>query len=174
MRTSNSDRRVRSAGLVVVGLALMMATGAAIGARQRRRTGGSTINAGAVMTRTVAAANAFLAGLDATQRAKAAYPFDSPQKTNWSNLPTGIFQRNSLRMGDLTAPQRDSLLALMSTVLSKDGYQKVTNIMNGDEVLKNRAAGAPEDGRGGGQRRARVRPGRVPIAILAASTRRRG
>ena len=30
--------------------------------------------------------------LDDAGRAKALYPFDSTQKTNWSNLPSGIYQ----------------------------------------------------------------------------------
>jgi len=97
----------------------------------------------------VASANAFLALLDAAERAKAAFPFDSPQKTNWSNLPTGAYQRNSLRLGDLTNPKRDAALALVASVLSTDGYRKVTDIMNGDEVLR---------GRGGGQTGARGGP----------------
>jgi hypothetical protein len=95
--------------------------------------------------------------LDAAERAKAAFPFDSPQKTNWSNLPTGAYQRNSLRLGDLTTAKRDSALALVASVLSTDGYRKVTDIMNGDEVLRNRGggqtgarAGAPGQGGGGG------------------------
>src|SRR6185436_19814209 len=65
-------------------------------------------------------------------------PFDSPQKTNWSNLPTGAYQRNSLRLGDLTTAKRDAALALVASVLSTDGYRKVTDIMNGDEVLRNK------------------------------------
>jgi hypothetical protein len=59
-------------------------------------------------------------------------------------------------MGDMTGSQRDAALALVSTVLSRDGYHKITDIMNGDEVLKNQGGGrtggrpgAPGPGRGG-------------------------
>jgi hypothetical protein len=76
------------------------------------------------LTRTVAAAAAFLASLDPGQRSRAAFPFDSPQRTNWSNLPSGVFPRHSLRLGDMTAPQRDAALALLSAVLSREGYEK--------------------------------------------------
>ena len=110
---------------------------------------------GSSTARAVAAANAFLAALDDAGRAKAVFAFDGPQKTNWSNLPSGIYQRNSLRLGDLTTVQREAALALMATVLSREGYQKVTDIMNADEVLKNagggRTGGRPgAAGRGGG------------------------
>lgn len=111
---------------------------------------------GDTTAKAIASANAFLATLDAAERAKAAYPFDSPQKTNWSNLPTGAYQRNSLRLGDLAPAKRDAALALVASVLSTDGYRKVTDIMNGDEVLRNRGggqtgarAGAPGQGGGG-------------------------
>jgi len=96
----------------------------------------------------VPAANAFLAMLDAGERAKAAFPFNSPQKTNWSNLPSGIYQRNSLRLGDLTPAKRSAALAVVAAVLSADGYRKVTDIMNGDEVLRG-AGGGQTGGRGG-------------------------
>jgi hypothetical protein len=86
--------------------------------------------------------------LDAGERAKAAFPFNSPQKTNWSNLPSGIYQRNSLRLGDLTPAKRSAALAVVAAVLSTDGYRKVTDIMNGDEVLRG-AGGGQTGGRGG-------------------------
>ena len=56
-----------------------------------------------------ATANTFLATLSDAERTKVTFDFNSPQKsTGWSNLPSGIFQRNGLRMGDLTPPQRRS------------------------------------------------------------------
>jgi hypothetical protein len=90
----------------------------------------------AVTGRVVAAANAFLATLSDTQRAKGTFGFTSSQRTGWSNLPTGIFQRNGLRLGDLAPAQRASALALVAAALSREGYQKITDIMNADEVLK--------------------------------------
>ena len=94
-----------------------------------------------VTPRVFAAANAFLATLSDAERAKVTFEFTSNQRTNWSNLPSGIFQRNSLRLGDLTSPQRQAALAVVAAALSRPGYQKVTDIMNGDEVLKNRGGG---------------------------------
>src|SRR5947209_8781634 len=42
----------------------------------------------------VAAATAFLDALDAGQREKVLYEFDSAKKANWSNLPVTIVPRN--------------------------------------------------------------------------------
>ena len=109
----------------------------------------------------VAAANAFLATLGDAERTKATFGFQSSQRTGWSNLPSGIFPRNGLRLGDLRPQQRQAALALVAAALSREGYQKITDIMNGDEVLKNagggrtggrQGGGGPQGGRGGGVR----------------------
>jgi hypothetical protein len=105
---------------------------------------------GTVTAKVVEAANAFLGTLSAAERNKCTFGFDSTQRTGWSNFPTGIFQRNGLRFGDLTPRQRQAALALVSAALSREGYQKVTDIMNGDEVLKN-AGGGRTGGRAGGR-----------------------
>src|SRR5690349_18849527 len=89
-----------------------------------------------VTVRIVAAAQAVVNTLDAAGRAKVQYRFDSPQKTRWSNLPSPLFQREGLRLADLTSPQRAAVMTLLQTALSKEGYQKVTDIMLGDEILK--------------------------------------
>ena len=91
--------------------------------------------------RIVAAAQALLAALDDAGRAKAQFPFDSPQRARWSNLPTGVFHRDGLRMGDLTPAQRTAALKLLSVALSRDGYAKVMDIVRGDEVLRKGGSG---------------------------------
>ncbi|HWW84652.1 MAG TPA: DUF3500 domain-containing protein [Vicinamibacterales bacterium] len=103
----------------------------------------------------VSAANAFLATLSDSERTTCTFDFKSDQRTGWSNLPTGIFQRHGLRFGDMTLRQREAALALVASALSREGYQKVTNIMNGDEVLKNAGGG-----RTGGRQGAAGPPGR--------------
>ena len=104
---------------------------------------------GTVTPRVVEAANAFLATLSAPEKAKVTFGFTSSQRTGWSNLPSGIFQRNGLRFGNLTQQKRDAALNLVAAALSRDGYKKVTDIMNGDEVLKN-TGGGRTGGRQGG------------------------
>lgn len=100
--------------------------------------------------RIVEAARAVLSALDEAGRAKVQFPFEGPQKTRWSNLPTGIFPRQGLRMGDLTPPQRAAVNKLLQAALSADGYRKVTEIVRGDEMLRTGSRGAPGGGRGGG------------------------
>lgn len=100
--------------------------------------------------KTVAAATAFLATLDAAGRAKVSLPFDDEHKTRWSNFPVGMVPRNGLRWGDLSAAQRTAALQLLSTALSKSGLQKVQEIMEGDEVLKVTDSGVPPGGPPGG------------------------
>jgi hypothetical protein len=99
-----------------------------------------------VTAKVVPAADSFLATLSPSERAKGTFGFSSSQRTGWSNLPTGIFQRNGLRFGDMKPQQREAALKLVAAALSREGYQKVTDIMNGDEVLKNAGGGRPSEG----------------------------
>ncbi|HKC84497.1 MAG TPA: DUF3500 domain-containing protein [Blastocatellia bacterium] len=94
--------------------------------------------------KTVAAARALLATLDGAARAKVSFAFNSDQKSKWSNLPVGIYNRNGLRWGDMSAAQREATLKLLATALSKQGLQKVKEIMEGDETLR-----TSDSGRGG-------------------------
>src|SRR5205823_14235313 len=99
--------------------------------------------------RIVSAAQAVLASLDEAGRAKVQCRFDdAAQKTRWSNLPSPMFQRDGLRMGDITPAQRAAVMTLLQAALSRDGYRKVTDIMHGDEVL--RTTGDGRGGRAGG------------------------
>ncbi len=71
-------------------------------------------------------------------------------------FPNGIVQRAGLNMGELNPAQRTAAMALMSTVLSKRGYEKVQQIMDADEALKasegggQAKGGPPNDGKGKG------------------------
>jgi Protein of unknown function (DUF3500) len=83
------------------------------------------------------AAKKFLALLDDKERAKVVYDFkDEAQRKRWSNLPTSSVKRGGLRMGDLTKPQRDAALAVLAAALSPQGYEKVLEITQGDEMLR--------------------------------------
>ena len=89
-----------------------------------------------------ATAKKFLATLDDAQRGKAVFDFkDDAQRKRWSNFPTGIFRRAGLRMGDLSQPQRDAVMAVLAAALSAQGYEKVLQIVEGDEVLKKNEGG---------------------------------
>ncbi len=133
-----------------------------------QRTSAPAAAASSVTAKTVAAANDFLATLSDAERAKGQLRLQQqPAHRLVQPAQSGIFQRNGLRFGDLTPRQREAALALVAAALSRDGYQKVTDIMNGDEVLKN-AGGGRTGGRQGGReaaagarRRRSLRTGRV-------------
>jgi hypothetical protein len=98
--------------------------------------------------RIVAAAQAVLATLDAAGKAKVQFQSgDAAQRTRWSNLPSPMFQRQGLRLADLTAAQKSAVMNLLTVALSRDGFRKVTEIMKGDEVLRTGQRGG---GRAGG------------------------
>lgn len=87
--------------------------------------------------RVVRAANAFLSTLDAKQRASVTFAFDdAKQRVRWSNLPTTMVRRGGLSMGELTDAQRSAATGLLSSMLSPKGFEKVQQIMEGDEQLK--------------------------------------
>ncbi|HVD92321.1 MAG TPA: DUF3500 domain-containing protein [Vicinamibacterales bacterium] len=153
---------VRIAAVAGLGLSL---TVAATGLAQRAATPPATSPGAAsdTTTRIVAAAQALVATLDDAGRAKVQFPFEGPQKTRWSNFPSGIFHREGLRLGDLTPAQRTAVNTLLSTALSRDGYRKVTEIMRGDEVLR-AGGGGPRGGPPAGGPPAGGPPGGGPPA----------
>ena len=88
-------------------------------------------------SRIVSAANTFLSTLDEKQRQSALFAFDDEkQRARWSNLPVAMVRRAGLGLKELNAAQRDAALALVSAALSRRGFEKVQQIMEGDEVNK--------------------------------------
>jgi hypothetical protein len=107
--------------------------------------------------KSVATARAFLATLDEHQRKVVNVDLNKDTRVKWSNLPTGIAPpRNGIRLGDMTPGQQDAALKLVAAPLSPSGYQKVINIVNGDEIfdktmartLRARETTTPKFGRG--------------------------
>jgi hypothetical protein len=87
--------------------------------------------------RVVAAANAFLATLDTAQRRKVIFAYnDSAQRVHWSNLPVTSSRLAGVNLGELTPAQRTAAMTLLSTVLSRRGYEKIQQIMEADELLR--------------------------------------
>ena len=138
---------------IAVGMLLALAVAAAMGFAQlqtvRAQSRTSAETSAEATKRIVSAAHALLATLDDAGRAKVQFPFEGPQKARWSNLPSGIFQREGLRIADLTSTQRDAVRTLLTTALSRQGYEKAEAIMQGDEMLRQ---GEPANGPGGGRR----------------------
>ena len=96
----------------------------------------------------VGAANSFLSTLDEKQRKSVLFAFDDEQqRVRWSNLPVRMVPRAGLSLGELSAPQRSAAMALLSSALSRRGFEKVQQIMDGDEVLKTNGRNNPMFGK---------------------------
>ena len=52
-------------------------------------------------------------------------------------------------LGDLTKPQREAAMELLAAVLSKEGYQKTIDIMDGDQQLAEGKGGKGKGGKDG-------------------------
>lgn len=78
-------------------------------------------------------AKEFLRLLDETQLAKARYPMNDEERFNWHYIPR---QRNGIPLKELTDKQRQAALALLKTCLSEQGFQKASNIMALENVLR--------------------------------------
>ena len=84
----------------------------------------------------VEAAESLLKTLDDKQRAATLFPFnDEDQRVRWSNLPTGIFERKGLRMGDLQPAQFQAVMNLLRATMSPAGFQQIVDNMAGEETL---------------------------------------
>jgi hypothetical protein len=75
----------------------------------------------------------FLALLDEAQSAKARYAFDDEERFNWHFVPR---ERNGISFNELTEQQRQSALSLLKASLSDQGYQKASNIMALENILR--------------------------------------
>ena len=86
----------------------------------------------------VNAANTFLATLDPKQRQAVLFSFDDQeQRKRWSNLPVSFVPRGGISLKDMNGAQRSAAMALVASALSPMGFEKVQQIMQGDEINKN-------------------------------------
>lgn len=81
----------------------------------------------------VEAANNLLASLNADQKAKIAFPFDSDERMNWHYIPR---ERKGLPFKEMEPAQQKLAHAFLSAGLSQRGYLKAVTIMSLEEVLK--------------------------------------
>ena len=129
----------------------------------------ATLQAQSTTSRIVSAANAFLSTLNDKQRQSVVFAFDDDkQRANWSNFPIVMVPRSGINLKEMSATQRAAAMALLSSVLSPRGFEKVQQIMEGDEINKNTDTGPPQSGNNGGgppPRRSSSRPpfGNGPI-----------
>jgi hypothetical protein len=132
---SHSSPGQRRTARLLTALASVLLVGLCVCASREMALTGVATGGDKTTSNAVAKANAFLELLDAGQRGKVLYEYDSGKKPSWSNLPVTMVPRNGLALGDLTKPQRAAALEAVAAVLSKQGFQKVIDIMNADDQL---------------------------------------
>ena len=90
----------------------------------------------ATAARMTASASEFLDGLSEAQLGEALFALDDAEaRTRWSNLPSVMYDRGGVRLGDLSDAQHRSLHALLRTSTSSQGYHKIAGIIWIDDVL---------------------------------------
>ncbi len=121
----------------------------AIGALALICSGVTATAAETATSRIVSAANTFLSTFDDKQRQGVLLlPFDDQkQRANWSNLPVTFVPRAGISLKDMNAAQRSAALALVSCALSQRGFEKVQQIIEGDEILKLKEGNNPMFGK---------------------------
>jgi hypothetical protein len=82
------------------------------------------------------AATQFLGSLTPEQKAKGTWPFDHEERLRWHFIPTGMFDRKGLMIKEMNETQRRLAHDLLRTGLSARGYNKVTAIIELEDVLK--------------------------------------
>src|SRR5947209_470358 len=83
----------------------------------------------------VSAANTFLSTLDQKQREAVLFSFgDKDQRKRWSNFPVVMVPRGGISLKEMNSVQRSAAMALVASALSPRGFEKVQQIMEGDEV----------------------------------------
>jgi hypothetical protein len=99
-------------------------------------------------TKIVKAADAFLGTLDEKQRQAVLYRFDdNEQRARWSNFPIAMVRRGGISLKEMNEEQRTAAMEFLSAVLSARGFEKVKQIMEGDQMLTMNQGGG---GRGPG------------------------
>ena len=81
------------------------------------------------------AAAAFLASLNAEQRAKTVFPVDTDQWRKWSNIhPT--LMRHGTALFEMNDEQRDCAFALLRESLSQQGFEEALDLMHLNETVQ--------------------------------------
>ncbi|MFI4875413.1 MAG: DUF3500 domain-containing protein [Blastopirellula sp. JB062] len=80
------------------------------------------------------AADAFLDSLEDDQKKLASHDYHSPKRVDWHFIPKN--ERKGLKIGDMSQPQRELAHALLKSALSDVGYEKTTQIMELETLLK--------------------------------------
>jgi hypothetical protein len=117
------------ARLSLAGVTAALLVGLTVLANQAPQAGGAM----------VAAADTFLGTLPPELKAKAAQPFDSPNREQWFFTPQQTRDKQPLRKGvrldELDAKQKAAALDLLRAGLSGKGFDQATTIMSLENIL---------------------------------------
>jgi hypothetical protein len=81
------------------------------------------------------AADAFLASLDAHQRAHATFPIETEAWRRWSNIHPYVM-RHGISLDALSPAQRERALALLQASLSAQGFETARGVMKLNEAIR--------------------------------------
>ena len=81
------------------------------------------------------AVKSLLAILRPELRRQFEFPFDDPERKDWSNVPHFVHPRKGARFGDFNAQERRAAHDLIRAIMSTQGYDKALAIMERDEFL---------------------------------------
>ena len=81
----------------------------------------------------VTSAKSFLKSLDVGSRAKLTFSYDDNERYNWHFVPTS---RKGLSLHNLNDQQRKAFEQLLAVFLSEQGYEKATNVLKWESILR--------------------------------------
>jgi hypothetical protein len=90
----------------------------------------------------VNAVNQFINALNKEQKAETVFPFDIEERYNFHFVPK---DRKGITFNEMNEEQKKAAISLMKTCLSEQAFQKSSEIMGLDLVLKELEKRAPED-----------------------------
>ena len=90
----------------------------------------------------------FLDALSPDHRKAALFPFDDPERKDWSNLPTRNVPRKGVPLAEMTDRGRALAHELMRASLSSQGYLKAAAVVHREQVLINNGGSSATFGTG--------------------------
>lgn len=81
------------------------------------------------------AASGFLSTLSGEQQARATFSFDAEERMRWHFIPSELFPRNGISLGELSGAQRESVQELLRTGLSQRGRMTANAIIELEGIL---------------------------------------
>ena len=81
-------------------------------------------------------AMAFVHSLTEKQKSSAQFSFEELNRYEWHYFPSSMVPRDGIGVNEMDTDQKQKLYTLMQAFLSHDGYERTTNIMSFEYLLK--------------------------------------